>query len=99
MRLIKKSAILELNHAVVFHICQCYLVPSIQTATLMMTPICPRLLNLINDFVLLRFRARAPEGLSAIEVIVIIIIIGGLSAKTCPQKSVLKNLSSKFDGF
>ena len=33
MWLIKKSAILELNHAVVFHICQCYLVPSIQTAT------------------------------------------------------------------
>ena len=33
MRLIKRSAILEWNHAVVFHICQCYLVPSIQTAT------------------------------------------------------------------
>ena len=42
----------------------------------MMTPIiCPRLLNLINDFVLLRFRARAPEDLSAIEVILIIIIL------------------------
>ena len=36
---------------------------------LMMTPICPRLLNLINDFVLLRFRARAPEDLSAIEML------------------------------
>ena len=36
---------------------------------LMMTPICPRLLNLINYFVLLRFWARAPEDLSAIEVI------------------------------
>ena len=41
----------------------------------MMTPICPRLLNMINDFVLLRFRARAPEDLSAIEVIFIIIIL------------------------
>ena len=37
----------------------------------MMTPICPRFLNLINDFVLLRFRARTPEDLSAIEVIYI----------------------------
>ena len=42
---------------------------------LMMTPICPRLLNIINDFVLLRFRARAPDYLSAIEVIFIIIMI------------------------
>ena len=42
---------------------------------LMMTPVCPRLLNLNNDFVLLRFWARAPEDLSAIEVIYIIIII------------------------
>ena len=41
----------------------------------MMTPICPGLLNLIHDFVLLRFRARAPEDLSAIEVIFIVIII------------------------
>ena len=41
----------------------------------MMTPVCPRLLNLNNDFVLLRFWARAPEDLSAIEVIYIIIII------------------------
>ena len=39
----------------------------------MMTPICPRLLNLINDFVVLRFRARAPEDLSAIEVILLLI--------------------------
>ena len=39
----------------------------------MMTPVCPRLLNLNNDFVLLRFWARAPEDLSAIEVIYIII--------------------------
>ena len=30
---------------------------------------------MINDFVLLRFRARVPEDLSAIEVIFIIIII------------------------
>ena len=42
---------------------------------LMMTPVCPRLLNLNNDFLLLRFLARAPEDLSAIEVIYIIIII------------------------
>ena len=41
----------------------------------MMTPVCPWLLNLNNDFVLLRFWARAPEDLSAIEVIYIIIII------------------------
>ena len=41
----------------------------------MMTPVCPRLLNLNNDFVLLRFWARAPEDLSAIEVIYIIYII------------------------
>ena len=40
-----------------------------QPLILMMTPICPRFLNMINDFVLLRFRARAPEDLSAIEVI------------------------------
>ena len=39
----------------------------------MMTP--PRLLNLINDFVLLRFRARAPEDLSAIEVIFLFLYI------------------------
>ena len=43
--------------------------------TVMMPPICPRLLNLINDFVLLRFRARAPEDLSAIEVILYYYII------------------------
>ena len=41
----------------------------------MMTPICPRLLNLINDFVLLRFRARAPEDLSAIEVILLLLLL------------------------
>ena len=41
----------------------------------MMTPICPRLLNLINDFVLLRFRARAPEDLSAIEVILLLSLL------------------------
>ena len=39
-----------------------------------MTTICPRLLNLINDFVLLRFRARAPEDLSAIEVILLLLL-------------------------
>ena len=35
----------------------------------MMTPICPWLLTMISDFVLVRFRARAPDDLSAIEVI------------------------------
>ena len=39
----------------------------------MMTPVCPRLLNLINDFVLLRFRARGPEDLSAMEVILLLL--------------------------
>ena len=28
----------------------------------MLTPACPRLLDMINDFVLLRFWARAPRG-------------------------------------
>ena len=51
----------------------------------MMTHVCPRLLNLNNDFVLLRFWARASEDLSAIEVIYIIIII-------------IKELVSKLDG-
>ena len=51
----------------------------------MMTPVCPRLLNLNNDFVLLRFWARAPEDLSAIEVIyiIIIIIIQGVICRFC----------------
>ena len=40
-----------------------------------MTPVCPRLLNMINGFVLLSFWARATEDLSAIEVTYIIIII------------------------
>ena len=41
----------------------------------MMTPICPRLLNMINDFVLLRFRARASEDLSAIDVIYLLLLL------------------------
>ena len=41
----------------------------------MMTPICPRFLNLINDFVLLRFRARTPEDFSAIEVIYLLLLL------------------------
>ena len=41
----------------------------------MTTPICPRLLNMINDFVLLRFRARTPEDLSAIEVIYLLLLL------------------------
>ena len=40
----------------------------------MMTPVCPRLLNMINDFVLLRVWARAPEDLSAIEVILLLLL-------------------------
>ena len=43
--------------------------------TLMMTPVCPRLLNMITDFVLLRFWARASEDLSAIEVILLLLFI------------------------
>ena len=35
----------------------------------------PRLLNLINDFVLLRFRARVPEDLSAIDVILLLLLL------------------------
>ena len=42
---------------------------------LMMTPICPRFLNMINDFVLLRVRARAPEDLSAIEDIYLLLLL------------------------
>ena len=40
----------------------------------MMTPVCPRLLNMITDFVLLRFWARASEDLSAIEVILLLLL-------------------------
>ena len=42
---------------------------------LMMSPICPRFLNLINDVVLLRFRARTPEDLSGIEVIYLVLLL------------------------
>ena len=41
----------------------------------MMTPICPWLLTMINYFVLVRFRARAPEDLSAIEVIYLLLLL------------------------
>ena len=41
----------------------------------MMTHICPRLLNFINDFVLLCFRARPPEDLSTIEVILLLLLL------------------------
>ena len=44
-------------------------------ALLMTTPICPRLLNMINEFVLLRFRARTPDDLSAIEVIYLLLLL------------------------
>ena len=36
--------------------------------------ICPRFLHMINDFILLRFRARTPEDLSAIEVTFIMLL-------------------------
>ena len=42
---------------------------------LTMTPACPRLLDMINDFVLLRFWARPPEDLSPIEAILLYYII------------------------
>ena len=46
-----------------------------------------RFLNLINDFVLLRFRARTPEDLSAIEVIYLYIyIIHFMYAKICRDR-------------
>ena len=41
----------------------------------MMTPACPRLLDMINDFVLLRFWARAPRGFKRYRRYIIIIII------------------------
>ena len=50
---------------------------------MMTTPICPRLLNMINDFVLLRFRARTPEDLSAIEVIYLFIIYYAVTTEYC----------------
>ena len=42
---------------------------------LIMIPVCPRLLNMITDVVLLRFWARASEDLSAIEVIVLLLLL------------------------
>ena len=41
----------------------------------MMIPVCPRLLNMITDFVLLRFWARPSEDLSAIEVISLLLLL------------------------
>ena len=40
----------------------------------LVTPICPWLLTMINDFVLVRFRARAPDR-SAIEVIYLLLLL------------------------
>ena len=57
--------------------------------TLMMTPIDTRLLNMINAFVFLRFRARAPEDLSAIEVIFINIIIINTVGRHITHASIL----------
>ena len=41
----------------------------------MMIPVCPRLLDMITDFVLLHFWARASEDLSAIEVILLLLLL------------------------
>ena len=70
----------------------------------MMTPICPRLLNLINDFVLLRFRARAHEDLSAIEVILLLLLLNVelrnyvISRQIVIERRVtsLRNIASEF---
>ena len=56
---------------------------------LMMTPVRPRPLNMINDSVLMRYRARVHEDMSAIEVqkllllLLIIICIMILRSKCC----------------
>ena len=59
----------------------------------MMTPVYPRLLNMINDFVLLRFWARAPEDLGAMEVILYYYIIHSQVSLTGiiePLRSLIK---------
>ena len=69
-----------------------------RTSILMMTPICPRLLNLINDFVLLRFRARDPEDLSAIEVIFVLLLLllyRTATLTSCASLSVEAMLASR----
>ena len=42
----------------------------------MMTPACPRLLDMINDFVLLRFSARAPRGFKRYRSYIILLLLG-----------------------
>ena len=56
----------------------------------MMTPICPRLVNLNNDFVLLRFRARAPEDLSAIEVILLLLLFKVIDNANASDMDIIK---------
>ena len=41
----------------------------------MMTPICPRLLNMNTYFVLLRFRARAPDDLGAKKLYLLLLLL------------------------
>ena len=54
----------------------------------MMTPVCPRLLNMITDFVLLRFWARASEDLSAIEDILLLVCSSSISIITLTCRRV-----------
>ena len=41
----------------------------------MMTPACPRLMDMINDFVLLRFWARAPRGFKRYRSYIILLLL------------------------
>ena len=41
----------------------------------MMTPVCPRLLDMINDFVVLRFWARAPRGFKRYRSYIILLLL------------------------
>ena len=41
----------------------------------MMTPACPRLLDMINDFVVLRFWARAPRGFKRYRSYIILLLL------------------------
>ena len=40
-----------------------------------MTPACPRLLDMINDFVVLRFWARAPRGFKRYRSYIILLLL------------------------
>ena len=41
----------------------------------MLTPACPRLMDMINDFVLLRFWARAPRGFKRYRSYIILLLL------------------------